>query len=73
MAMAWIRRVVGIQGYETNFQVNFQTNWDVSRSEWELFSQAMGLPNLFLFLPPWPWIVQKNQKNEKNCLSLAVA
>ena len=60
--MAWIRRVVGIQGYETNFQVNFQTNWDVSRSEWELFSQAMGLPNLFLFLTAWPWIGQKNKK-----------
>ena len=63
--MAWIRRVVGIQGYETNFQVNFQTNWDISHSQWELFSQAMGLPNLFLFLPQWPWIVQKKKKWEK--------
>ena len=56
-------RDVGIPGYETNFQVNFQTNWDVSRSQWELFSQAMGLPNLFLFLPPC--IEPKKKKREK--------
>ena len=72
-----VRRDVEIPGYETNFQVNFQTNWDVSRSQWELFSQAMGLPNLFLFLPPCIVQKKKNKKNKKKerktALSLAVA
>ena len=58
-----VLRDVGIPGYETNFRVNFQTNWDGSRSQWELFSQAMGLPNLFLFLPPC--IVPKKKKKKK--------
>ena len=68
-----VLRDVGIPGYETNFRVNFQTNWDGSRSQWELFSQAMGLPNLFLFLPPCIVQKNKNKKKRKTALFLAVA